>query len=92
MPIAAGAAFRQKRGSFSNWNAGAKLRRVHDTIEDKDVECQHELAMLMLDGFVRQFEIHEFLVHFTVSNFFRQVLVFAESSVESRFDSIFPCY
>ncbi len=54
MPIIAGAVFRQKKGSFSNWNAasGAKLRRIHDNIEDKDVECQHELAMLMLDGFV----------------------------------------
>ncbi len=44
--------FRQRR-SVSNWNVSRmNLLPVHSIIEEKDIVSQHELAMLMLDGFV----------------------------------------
>ena len=53
--MAASALFRAKRGSFSNWNPSNKnLRLIHDVIDENDIESQHELAMLMLDGLVAQ--------------------------------------
>ncbi len=52
--MAVSALLRAKRGSFSNYNAtlNKDLRLIHDIIDEQDIEGQHDLAMLMLDGLV----------------------------------------
>jgi hypothetical protein len=47
------ALIRQHKNSFgTRTSLRAKLRPIHDIIDAKDIEGQHTLAMLMLDGSV----------------------------------------
>jgi hypothetical protein len=44
---------RHQQKSFGTWiSPRTKLRPIHDIIDDKDIEGQYTLTMLMLDGSV----------------------------------------
>jgi hypothetical protein len=43
--------FRKKRSISASWNV-AHMNLRPTVIDEKDIDSQHDLAMLMLDGFV----------------------------------------